>query len=71
MPRCSLPPLRSGPLGRQRSAPLAEKQRAYLFTSPVRASVSSTNGTSFSGNPYCIGVYVENYGLFIKAITIE
>ena len=35
------------------------------------ASVDPTNGNIFSGNPYCIGVYVENYGLFIKAITIE
>jgi hypothetical protein len=35
------------------------------------ASVDQTNVASFSGNPYRIEVYVETYGLCIKAITID
>jgi hypothetical protein len=44
---------------------------AEARTVALRASVGSTNVASLSGNHYCLYVYVENHGHFLKVRTIE
>jgi eukaryotic-like serine/threonine-protein kinase len=49
----------------------AKNEAETALAETTKAKEETENGNSFSGSPYCIGVYVETYGLFIKAITIE